>query len=787
MFNRSLLSWQRAASGLLAVALAATTIGCAVDTTDGQPAATGTVRSGLSRAATQRLRLLTWNTWQTAGPFVGTPPIVAQEQALRIKYHADGFDIVLLNELWDANDRQQYLNILSSKYPYAITDIAGAGTDATGSGLLVLSRLPFVEANYENPGVPWQQGTVSLVAPAVYKQAVADRGYEHFFRFEEFRSGNRPDSYAAKGALMFHVESGGRRYNIVATHMQSGASSSDVAIRDEQFVDLGNLIRGRINVDLDEETIIGGDLNVDAVNAGWPIQLDSSSPSSQFLSSEYRQTIWGGMDGEPFFDTWRTTSQKDRGITNNLGDGDDVDQDDPTKFVGPHRYDYFLVRGGRYHSPGALTWQNGSAFMNASGDPRCVNWVRNTLRASSSDHFGVAMEMGPRAENCNPALARRPNPDGNPILVTIPSPGANVWLYYPAPGTYTLGFASGEADAGLKYEVFAEDNLSRGLTALPNHEEEKNLPTGQCGGEHPCAYVTNRFSTGLKGFYVRIYSPDGKTYGTSNFLALRHDCASREYACELTPGAAGFQPIMPINQLYTGHFTFNTMRTVNSEVPQTLKFDATTTTAGYISMTVTRDGTEKATAWDTAVSDERKEAKAVEYLLQISRSADQVAYEVKASTNLTWVSGAKDDVIASPSAPQYTRATIGMKLVCQNENGANFLGDEEISAQIVADGIPIAGPPLLFRDDLDAMEAMDMSAVPDFGFVESAKIVVNDHRGDHYYDTIEDSATHELTKLSPSESDGQQRQEAIQLRNVVFGTNGPLMQYQYYISHGRAH
>lgn len=732
-------------------------------------------------AETDRLRLLTWN---VGG--LSEPSTAVFEQAERVRQHADGFDIVLLNEVFDAKAREQWYQHLGDLFPFALTDIDGPGIDLDDSGLMVLSRLPFDRMWWPTADMPSQSGSVTLWAPEWFQKEVeVIGGLDLYTRFDEFRSGSGADGKKAKGAVMFHVWGGSRRYNIVATNLNRG--KGEAALRREQLEDISTLINDRTNPDIDEETIVAGDFNIDAAEAGVFTYLDTTTPSVDFANSEYRATVWGKLHNQPFFDAWRTTSRFDAGVTGNLN-LDDLGGGDPDAFAGRHRSEYFLIKGSRYHTPGALTWASPSAFMSSTGDPHCVNWVRTTLRSASSGHFGVALEMGPRSPHCNPAMALPGREDGVATELEFTRPGADAWLYFATPGTYTLGLGKGDRERGLAYEVFSEDNLSRGMGALPDHAKLVELAGSACGHAETCAFETERFFAGQKGFFVRIYSPDGLTTGPFRFYSLRHDCSSNETACELQPGAPPFGPSMPAGQPFVGHFTFHSMRTVNKNVPQTISFDVSTSTPlANVRLTTTRLGNSGSTSFRPSHHREHPEALAVEYQLKVERSTNNATYVIGAKTNLTWVSGSKDDTIL-PIYQAFANPPAAMKLVCQDESGADFAGEEEIRAEIYADGIFIAGPPLLFRNDLDAGEAMSMAGVPDFGFVEKAYIVVDELKGDVYGADVDDTATHEFTKLAPNTPHGQSRQEPIQLWNVADPTsNGPLMQLQYHISHGRVH
>lgn len=745
----------------------------------------------LTEGDTERIRILTWNVWD-----VSDPSTAVLEQAERVLQHADGFDVVLLNEVFSDSARMHWYNHLKDAFPYALIEVDSSGIDLDDSGLMVLSRLPFEQAPLQGTPIA-RTGTVDIL-PEDFKQRMDDAGgIDRFVRFDEFASGSGSDGTKAKGAVIFHVRAGTRLYNIVATNLQKGEDEG--LVREQQMLNIETLVMDRINPDGTDETIVAGDFNIDASEPAIPEDLDSpviGNPAfNPFFSTEYRSAVWTDLAGQPFFDAWRTTSSKDRGFTTNLGRGEDAGSD-PDAFKGAHRTDFFLVDGRGYHTPNQATWALGSnIFPNAPSmprDPRCVSWVRTTLRSASSDHFGVAMEMGPRSPHCNPKLAFPGRQDGVSTTFDLTAPGASAWIHFPNPGTYTLGLGKDEQAQGLAYEVFAEDNLSRGIAAMPKHDEILELTGPACGqGVPDCAFETERFFTGSKGFYVRVFSPTGRTFGQFHFYSRRHDCSSIANACELAPGAAPFVPAVPTDRDFIGHFTFQAMQVINQDVPQTITFDLRTPTPdGLLRLTTTRLGNSGSTPWRPSFHREHIENRDPEYLLRVERSSWAVTYEIGATTNLTWVSGAKDD-LRLPLQQAFASPPNAMKLVCQDEGGEDWAGEEEILATLVADGVVVAGPPYLFRNDMDAWEAMDMSRVPDFGFVNDAYLYVQELKDDYYGAEPEDHAVHNLVQLDRHVAGGQERQEPIQLWSIEDdldgnATAGPLMQFQYHISHGRA-
>ncbi|MBL0198501.1 MAG: endonuclease/exonuclease/phosphatase family protein [Myxococcales bacterium] len=782
---------------------------------------------------------MTFNTWGV----LGVEPERARRLAQRIRDHARGFDVVLLNEVWGTGSnepsstaggifgavvgwflggpggavaggtlgstlagkpvprssgraqRDEYYDILKDEFPYVIYmtlgpgagKLWGLGKDATDSGLMAFSRYPFVEAQNDGNTYPGDMGSVVAISNGVFINP------DPYIRFLEFNHscGSTTDQLAAKGVVLFHIAPPGGRINIALTHTQAESSECAVAARERQLHYIRALIDDRVSPSRNQTTIIAGDLNID----GYIARDDSAeSPGTAPRAEEYRRRIWGNLDSRPYFDAWRTTSPRDEGTTYNMGEyGGDLN----TGYVGARRFDYFLLNGDGYHAPGALTWAAGTpSFPYATfSEPnaRCVNWIRTTLHSTTSDHVGLAMELGPRAAFCNPAMATLPRTNGTPFGVALPTPGADAWFRLP-PGTYTLGLAKGEVESGMRLDVFSAENLSQPLRPLPRRQRVLTVEPARCSAgtvrnRVPCTYETDRFFGGDGELYLRVYSPDGLTYGEASLLVLKHDCASEDTACELLP-AKPLTPAVPLNKPYTGYFTFSSIATANPRVPQTLVFQGTTldgTDPRSPDLSLEREGlpVRSLLPSDSSAIAMTEEAHEANYLLKVSRPSDTTRYSVGVVTDLTYVSGAKDDLppwmtagISPPPSP------IAFKLVCLEEGGLG-IGDEELSVKVVADGVQVAGP--IFRDDLDADEAMDLSAIPNFGFVKRAYLLIEEHDGDLVTDPVQDTATLELYKLDPMRPEGASHQQVITLHPVgdPRTLNGPTVQFQYHTSHSK--
>ena len=144
-------------------------------------------------------------------------------------------DLVTLEEVWSAASQRAFIDAFGSALPFARTD--GIDTPLRmGSGLVMLSRHE-LRTDPDPARAP---------LPA----------------FTPFAAATGFDRAADKGYLTVQVRpSGAAPFSVIHTHTQSGAQAADIAVRAEQFAQIGRTL-DRIHRHFGEPAIVLGDLNV---------------------------------------------------------------------------------------------------------------------------------------------------------------------------------------------------------------------------------------------------------------------------------------------------------------------------------------------------------------------------------------------------------------------------------------------------------------------------------------------------------------------------------------------
>jgi len=153
-----------------------------------------------------------------------------------------GYDIFILNEVFDNEASEVLLNDLTEQYPYQ-TPVLGRSTEGWNQTL----------GDYSHT-VP-EDGGVAIVSKWPIEEKIQ-------YVYDEGCSG---DAMANKGFVYVKINKNGHDYHTIGTHMQSTDSlcSTDEAaeIRSTQMKEIQQFI-DRKNIPEDEVIYIGGDLNV---------------------------------------------------------------------------------------------------------------------------------------------------------------------------------------------------------------------------------------------------------------------------------------------------------------------------------------------------------------------------------------------------------------------------------------------------------------------------------------------------------------------------------------------
>jgi endonuclease/exonuclease/phosphatase family metal-dependent hydrolase len=177
---------------------------------------------------------------------------------------ASGADVACFQELWNADNKIDMINLLSKKYKYYyITSKIKNGKTEMDDGLLMVSKWP------------------------------------PFFTYsEEFKDRYDEEKRAHKGFLMMGLNiPGGGFLLVIGTHIQSGTDDTACQVRDKQLTQMVNAVNGLKKTDWriqNAKVLVAGDLNepitidgnlmfdrsrclVDRFNElGWPVNSDQT-------------------------------------------------------------------------------------------------------------------------------------------------------------------------------------------------------------------------------------------------------------------------------------------------------------------------------------------------------------------------------------------------------------------------------------------------------------------------------------------------------------------------------
>ena len=147
--------------------------------------------------------------------------------------HLVGYDVLVLQELFDDRLAGPLLFELEASYPYRGEPVGRAGAR----------------------GVPWRQagGVVILSRWPIEREARST--------FDGVCSGT--DCLADKGVAYAAVRKGDRVYHVFGTHAQSEFGMSVARVRAEQFALLRAFVDAQ-EIPIDEPIVLAGDFNVDA-------------------------------------------------------------------------------------------------------------------------------------------------------------------------------------------------------------------------------------------------------------------------------------------------------------------------------------------------------------------------------------------------------------------------------------------------------------------------------------------------------------------------------------------
>lgn len=689
-------------------------------------------RSGLlsTGASTDRLKVLAFNAHladtliltNTIGAILQTQDAIQECHRIvdAIKDAAsrgEHYDVIGFQEIWDGRDC--IIRELASLYEFYAGDMTDRDvlTTGQGSGLLILSKLPFEAlpiAHWEadiyryyssNGGV---RATDYVEGNIQHREQSTIAAYGHV-NTVVFDDANSPDSLAGKGVMHVRVKKGIVNYDLMLSHTQAGSSGDDREIRDSQFSEIGSYVEGYLPLHTGSlktnSLILMGDLNVQGLTS----ELGGCSIASSCAAmnnSEYGQGIRGKLgDIDGFYDAWWTTSPKDLGIT--------YANSNPTQ-----RLDYFLIDGTSYgeNNPLSITAQ--------ASKYNFPQWVRTTMSSVGSDHNAVALDIGPSGANACPATAAIVNTTLASLSFSFDRPGSNVWYHLTESATYSVYIREADDQKTLQASLFPEDDLGRRLEPSSSfgirRAENPCLPLGTCPS------VANTYAGGSKPLYLRLNDRIGNLVGSSGIHIVRHNCSSMNFACE--PQAGG--PFQPVNQnpvgtaidpnFSVGYFVMQTVPVVGNgtqavrlkweppqrPLPSDKLFLTVELRTGSFNGPIENTLTGSVSIFSGSFFEFDVPGERFIRVTAVSSRAG-MPYKFGWDTDASWLMDRDGRALTS----NVNEAFVRLDAYCEAESAG--LGSDEASLHVALDGQEVS---YSYRDDLDATESIAPIVLPRAAF-----------------------------------------------------------------------
>jgi endonuclease/exonuclease/phosphatase family metal-dependent hydrolase len=245
--------------------------------------------SAICRAAMlASLTILTWNIFMMPGWIHESPGNLERARAMVLELHASGADILVLEKAFDSGARDVLQKGLADRYPYAYGPVNSTGfLLKLNGGVLVLSSLPL-------------------------------DGYREI----QFHDATDVEVFSRKGAMLLSGVKDGRRFQLVATHLQG----------DEKDIERSREVR-KLQIDQ-----IEADLVAKYADPGVPL----------FFAGDFCLPRWEGDEGAPESADYRLMLEMlaarngpGRRITLDDSPGNDLASDKTGRIA---ELDYVLVR-----------------------------------------------------------------------------------------------------------------------------------------------------------------------------------------------------------------------------------------------------------------------------------------------------------------------------------------------------------------------------------------------------------------------------------------------------------
>lgn len=398
--------------------------------------------------------------------------------------------VIALNEAFNEDAREVFLNELSGTWPHVIKSVH-EGDLEEDSGLMVFSSLPFYSIN----------------------------GSDRLEMFYSTDAGD--DSWASKAAVLVQVDLPAEVTTLVFTHLQAAYNSDDQHrdVRADQLYEVLKLVDQALGGNRDDwrNVIVAGDLN---------IRGDAGSTADEwFATFDSAQSEFGTR----FADGW--VEMRPPGVGSDLDPG-------------------YSHRGRHNQVEQRLDYV---CHVKRNDNEMIVPHAMRVGHKAVSDHYALEALIQFEAPHCQPQravdlLATGPmvgNPvPGQPVgslawnvWADIPAEDGRFWIWIREPGTYSFF-----APPALSYQVFAESDISHPLdayasihaTALPPsvavafHEFERRLdPEGGTFVHRDPMLLCLKSSSGqpISNLPFVVFQHRGDTPATALALPPHHDLA----------------------------------------------------------------------------------------------------------------------------------------------------------------------------------------------------------------------------------------------------------------------
>jgi hypothetical protein len=304
---------------------------------------------------------------------------------------AGGFTVVALSEVFSETGRNRLVELLGKSYPYRIEFLGSDRLYRLDSGLMLLSRYPFL-------AIP---DTVSDRTHRVRGSVASGPGPDSaaaFVRFAEFDDCARFDCWAAKGVGYVRVDLEHGPLHLFFTHMQASYGSDDergerqtAAVRAKQRTEMAAFVTRVAGAHLDrgESALLVGDFNVDG-----SADLTGGIARRTALIGDERAAMLeqlGSAFPHGLSDTWREYAP-----------GDNPGLTFPVRSLRV-RFDYVLASLPPVE-PGLCISQIKRAF--GLETQRAPTAVAIDAERQVTDHVGLVVDLLPRSAAC-PTVASR--------------------------------------------------------------------------------------------------------------------------------------------------------------------------------------------------------------------------------------------------------------------------------------------------------------------------------------------------------------------------------------------